>query len=166
MTQMEVMGKACQSASDGRTSPAPLHRAHLLIAALLLIVCAAPLLVGSLLNADKRGLGTHEQLGLPPCGFLLATGMPCATCGMTTSFTLAAKGRLLEAFVAQPCGAALALFAAIMVVVSGYALVRNVSLVPLLVMLWRPPTVLALVVLAIGAWGYKIAMVSYFAVTP
>ncbi|NBO19844.1 MAG: DUF2752 domain-containing protein, partial [Proteobacteria bacterium] len=38
------------------------------------------------LTPDARGLGTHEQLGLPPCGFYLWYGLPCPSCGMTTSW--------------------------------------------------------------------------------
>jgi hypothetical protein len=34
------------------------------------------------LTPDARGLGTHEQLGLPPCGFYLWYGLPCPSCGM------------------------------------------------------------------------------------
>ena len=33
-------------------------------------------------------MGTHQQLGLPPCNFVTLTGYPCPACGMTTSFAL------------------------------------------------------------------------------
>jgi polyferredoxin len=35
---------------------------------------------------------------------LVATGHPCPTCGVTTSFVLAAHGRPVEAFANQPLG--------------------------------------------------------------
>ncbi len=37
-------------------------------------------------------MGTHRQLGLPPCNFLVQTGRPCPSCGLTTSFALLAHG--------------------------------------------------------------------------
>ena len=42
------------------------------------------------LEASDEGIGTHTQLGMPPCMFREATGYPCMTCGMTTSFSHAA----------------------------------------------------------------------------
>lgn len=36
--------------------------------------------------------GTHRQLGLPPCAMLTLTGIPCTTCGMTTSVSLVMHG--------------------------------------------------------------------------
>ena len=50
------------------------------------------LLVAATLSPDPRGLGTHEQLGLPPCGIKFAFGVPCPSCGMTTAWSLAVKG--------------------------------------------------------------------------
>lgn len=57
------------------------------------------------LRPDPRGIGTHEQLGLPPCGFVqLFKDVPCPSCGFTTTFALAAHARPVEAFRNQPFG--------------------------------------------------------------
>ena len=58
------------------------------------------------LTPDARGLGTHEQLGLPPCGFYLWYGLPCPSCGMTTSWAWLARGEIFQA-VRQHFGGAL-----------------------------------------------------------
>ena len=62
------------------------------------------LVLAAWLEPDPRGLGTHTQLGLPPCGFLWLTGLPCPGCGLTTSFALMAAGEWLRAFRTQPLG--------------------------------------------------------------
>jgi len=74
-------------------------------------ICAvAVMLVVSIafsLDPDPRGHGTHERLGLAPCGFRFTTGMPCPTCGVTTAFSEMVHLRLLAALVHQPFGAIL-----------------------------------------------------------
>ncbi len=82
-------------------------------AALLSALCLALVLIAASLSPDVRGHGTHEQLGLPSCGFLISTGRPCPTCGMTTAFALAAHGHLLDSARTQPMGTLLALMSAI-----------------------------------------------------
>lgn len=72
------------------------------------------LLLGSILRPDARGLGTHEQLGFPECGFYERTGWPCPTCGMTTSFSYLMHGDIVKAFLVQPAGAVTALAAIVM----------------------------------------------------
>ncbi len=67
------------------------------------------------LEPDDRGYGTHEQLGLSPCGMMEHVGIPCPSCGMTTSWSLAAHGRILASVANQPFGALL-FFAAFAVV--------------------------------------------------
>lgn len=64
------------------------------------------LILGSLLVPDPSGTGTHTQLHLPPCAFLMVFGKPCPSCGMTTAFALALHGRPLDALVVQPAGVA------------------------------------------------------------
>jgi hypothetical protein len=67
--------------------------------ALAILLCGLVLLgTAASLEPDPRGFGTHEQLGLPPCGFEDRTGIPCPTCGVTTSFAHFARGQVLEAF--------------------------------------------------------------------
>jgi len=78
------------------------------------LVLAAAAIVGVLgvarrLEPDPSGMGTHRQLGLPPCGFALLTGRPCPSCGMTTAFAWSARARPVRAWQANPAGALLAL---------------------------------------------------------
>jgi hypothetical protein len=53
---------------------------------------------------------THTQLGLPPCHFLVLTGLPCPSCGMTTSFALLVRGDVVGALRANSVGVLLAVF--------------------------------------------------------
>jgi hypothetical protein len=81
----------------------------------------AALLLASQLRPDPRGRGTHEQLGLPPCTFKFLVGRPCPACGMTTSWALATRGRLVDAARAHVTGTLLA--GAALAVAVGAALV-------------------------------------------
>jgi hypothetical protein len=53
---------------------------------------------------------THRQLGLPPCTFRFATGLPCPSCGMTTSFALLIRGDVGNSLRANAAGTVLGLF--------------------------------------------------------
>lgn len=81
-------------------------------AAFVACVCLGVILTACWLTPAEQGFGTHRQLGLAPCGWAVAFGKPCMTCGMTTSFTLMAHGRILDSFRAQPAGAILSLLTA------------------------------------------------------
>src|SRR4051812_30504606 len=56
---------------------------------------AAMLGVGLYLRPNVSGTGTHQQLGLPPCGWLAVTGCPCPMCGCTTAVSHFVHGQLL-----------------------------------------------------------------------
>jgi hypothetical protein len=56
------------------------------------------------LTPDPSGLGTHTQLGLPRCGFLALTGLPCPACGLTTAFAHMARAELGAAVSANALG--------------------------------------------------------------
>lgn len=127
-------------------------------AAAVLTGCLALLGVGYALQPADGGVGTHTQLGLPPCGFQQYVGVPCATCGMTTAVSLAAHGRLATAFMVQPAGAILALGAAMAAWISAYALYRDLDVCAGLRSLWRPATLVVIAVLILTAWVFKIAM--------
>src|SRR5947207_3129760 len=63
-------------------------------------------------NADgtPRTMATHTTLGLPPCNFVLMTGKPCPSCGMTTSFALLVRGDVRASLRANWVGTTLAVF--------------------------------------------------------
>lgn len=65
--------------------------------------CVAVMLVALWLVPDERGMGTHEQLGLPSCETCRLLGVEkCPSCGMTTGTSLSVRGRLAEAWEANP----------------------------------------------------------------
>ncbi len=130
-----------------------------LAAAGIMVIPTALLGLASFLRPDKSGMGTHTQLGLPPCGFYAATGWPCPTCGMTTAFTYAAHGHLVQSFLAQPAGAVLAVLSACVIIVAVHALIRGHSIEPLFRPLGRFPVVAAFAGLVMAAWAFKIVMV-------
>ncbi len=82
------------------------------IAAAVALACLAVLATAAFLQPSPEGHGTHEALGLPPCGFATVFELPCITCGMTTAFAHAANADFPRAFLTQPLGAALAIAAA------------------------------------------------------
>jgi hypothetical protein len=56
------------------------------------------------LTPAESGVGTHTQLGLPPCGFLVLFGKPCPACGLTTAFAHLAHLQPLASLRAHPVG--------------------------------------------------------------
>ena len=129
-------------------------RVRLAFAAVAL-ACAALLTIARRLPPDPRGVGTHESLGLPPCGFVLTSGLPCPTCGMTTSFALIMHGRPLDAVIAQPAGAALCLMTMAMLILS----VQTVYTGRLIRVNWDRIGHIRIVIgfglLILGGWAFK-----------
>jgi hypothetical protein len=66
-------------------------------------------------DGTARRLATHRQLGLPPCSFLRVTGLPCPTCGMTTSFALLVRGDVANSLRANAVGTLLAGFCLLLI---------------------------------------------------
>ncbi len=89
------------------------------------VVCLGVLVVAAWLQPHGDGVGTHEQLGLPACGFYERTGYPCPTCGMTTAFAHVARGHVLRALSVQPAGTLAALVCVAGVVAGGYSVVTG-----------------------------------------
>ena len=130
-----------------------------IIAGFILAGSLAILGVGMYLHPDPAGVGSHQQLGLPPCSFLAVTGYPCATCGMTTAVTHVAHGQIFRAFYVQPAGALFGLAVVAATMISAYSLVTACSLVPIGRWFWRPRVIVVLGVIVLLAWVYKIILV-------
>ena len=54
--------------------------------AMVAIGLLLPLGAAVRLQPAREGLGTHQQLGLPPCTFRVLFDRPCPSCGMSTSW--------------------------------------------------------------------------------
>ena len=79
-------------------------------------------------NGQPRMMETHTQLGLPPCNFKVVTGLPCPSCGMTTSFALLVHGDFRNSLRANAVGTLLAIFCLAFIPWSLYSAVRGRSL--------------------------------------
>jgi hypothetical protein len=62
------------------------------------------LIIARMLEPNPAGLGTHVQLGLPACAFLVLTDWPCPSCGLTTAFAYMSRGDLGSAMRANVVG--------------------------------------------------------------
>ena len=78
-------------------------------------ILLALLATGYWLIPDPRGVGTHEQLGLPPCTIHLLWGLRCPGCGMTTSWAYYVRGQWVNSAQANLGGMALAMLSTVLV---------------------------------------------------
>ena len=143
-------GGACRGSTWPRAA-----LAERIIQAFVAAAFLGTLALGLAMAPAPTGMGTHTSLGLPPCGMLVMTGHPCPTCGVTTSFVLAAHGRIGEAFVNQPFG--LAVFVCVLggLLLAIFTLVTGRRCVLLLTVNRVLATVIILAVIAAVSWGYK-----------
>ena len=102
-------------AETGRFRQIPLSGRDRLTATALAVGLLVLLAAAALLKPDPRGLGTHQQFGLPPCTFRFLFGRPCPTCGMTTAWAHLVRGQLIAALRANAGGTLLAALAVVSV---------------------------------------------------
>ncbi len=127
-----------------------------MLAVVLAAGSLAVLLTAVAISPSPTGEGTHTALGLLPCQFLINTGIPCISCGMTTSFAHFVRGHFLASVYVQPFGAVLAIldgclfWSALYIAVTGRAGHRIFRFVN------GPPIVWGMAILALLAWGWKI----------
>ena len=125
-----------------------------MVAALALaLLCTA-----ASLKPDVRGVETHTQLGLWPCGWYLASGYPCPTCGMTTAFAAAANRSYFSSLRTQPFGFMAVLATAVSFWTGLHIAVFASRLGTIVGKVFTPKVVVGAVVLLLGAWMYKIAV--------
>jgi hypothetical protein len=135
--------------------PAASGGAARLRGAALVLSCGTVLAVAVSLTPRASGQGTHQELGLPACSFLVQTGYPCPSCGLTTSVVAMAHGQIRQAFRAQPFGAVLFMALVVLAVVGLTELTTGRNVIRLL----RPG--LWWVAVGLGGmllgWGWKLA---------
>jgi hypothetical protein len=130
-----------------------------LVALGVAVGCLGLLVIGSYLRPNgAAGISTHTQLGLQRCEFEARTGLPCPSCGFTTSVSYFAHGNIAASFYLQPMGFLIACAFAAGVWAGGYIAFTGRPVHRLLGMLpWRP-LLLVLLTVAIGGWAWKIGI--------
>lgn len=128
------------------------------VAALVAGACLAVLMAAAYLTPDPAGVGTTTRIGLRPCGFLQTTGLPCAACGMTTSFNHFVRGDLVASFWVQPMGFVLAIATGFCFWGGAYVAATGRPAHRLLQRLPGVKIVIGAVGFGIAAWGWKILL--------
>lgn len=136
--------------------PARAEASARLTSGIVALIAMTVLSVAWFLRPSADGLGTHQQLGLPVCGWVAAADLPCPTCGMTTAFSHAAHGDLLASFLTQPAGMLLALGTAIVAVAAVWTAATGSMLAPFLAAMIGPRAGWALGALIAFGWIWKI----------
>jgi len=91
------------------------------------LVVLALLITARLLEPSGSGIGTHRQLGLPPCTSIVLFAMRCPACGMTTSWAFATRGQIVAAAETNLGGLMLALIAMAYVPASCYFCIKGTA---------------------------------------
>jgi len=94
-----------------RAAGKPIRWPQRCLLAALGLALSVLLSVAVMLEPNRRGFGTHEQLGLPPCTFVVLFEERCPSCGMTTSWSHLVRGNVTAAVAANPGGAMLCVLA-------------------------------------------------------
>jgi hypothetical protein len=103
-------------------------------------------------------MGTHKQLGLPECNFVRLTGMPCPSCGMTTSFALLMHGDIAGSLGANAVGTLLAICLLVAIPWSLVGAVRGRWLWVRTLEPWLLRAVIVFTALALCRWTVLLAL--------
>lgn len=137
----------------GGDAAKPMHPR--ILGGIVMAVAMAPLAIGAGLTPADEGHGTHTQMGLPSCNWVVAFDRPCPTCGMTTAVTHAAHGDFLGSFMAQPAGFVFALLAACAFWCGLHGLVSGAATVRTAGGLFKGRTWFVVGGILLAAWAYK-----------
>ncbi len=122
------------------------------------VIAISLLMISFFLQPSSSGIGTHQQLGLPTCGWILAANLPCPTCGMTTAWAHTVRGEFPSAFMAQPLGVLLAFATAIVAICGLVTACTGFSFSFLLYRFSPTKIIITIAIVAIVSWGFKILL--------
>lgn len=118
--------------------------------------CLIPLIIAARLQPSPEGVATHTELGLQRCRMLQVTGIPCPSCGMTTSWSWFVRGNLAASLYVQPMGTVLAIIAMACVWGGLYIAITGRAVYRLLAILPGRYYFIPLLAFGLLAWGWKI----------
>lgn len=139
-----------------RTSPLRAGSGERAGGTIVACLALAVLSLAAWLKPAAAGHGTHTQIGLPPCSWVVWFDKPCPTCGMTTAFTHAGEGQWLASFVTQPAGMVLSVLTATAFWLGAHTALTGSRIGAMTVWLTRPRVLAVLFGGLLAAWVYKI----------
>lgn len=129
--------------------------------AILFALPTAVFITAAFLTPSTSGHGTHTQLGLPPCGFLVFTGYPCPGCGLTTAFAHMVRLEVGGAWDANPFGVVLFSAVAMFIPLAAVAFVRGWSVIDTLDRFHAEKVAIGLSLISISVWTVRV-VTQYF----
>jgi hypothetical protein len=117
---------------------------------------ATVFIIAAFLTPNPIGHGTHMQLGLPPCGFLVISGLPCPGCGLTTCFAFMIRADVVHAAAANPFGVMLFLVSAATMFLGAFGLVRGLPVIDTLDRIQADKWAILLSVASLTVWGIRV----------
>ena len=109
------------------------------------------------LAPSKQGLGTHQQLGLPPCSMRVIFSIRCPACGMTTSWAHFVRGEWISSLQANPGGFLLAIYSLAFATCCFYSVWKN-RMPSYRVQNWMIKTLLVITVVTITHWLFVVGL--------
>ena len=126
------------------------------VALTVLILCAGAVVVAAWLTPNPHGYGTHTRLHLPPCAFREMTGLPCPSCGLTTSMAYMAQFQFGRAFFANPFGCVGFPTVVLIGILSAFSLVSGASFSRIMEKVFGLKVLYGLALLFILSWGFTL----------
>lgn len=80
------------------------HVMQRLLHAGIVFYCSTGMAILAWLPPNPAGFGTHQALGLPACLFKSVLGIPCPSCGLTTSLAHLLHGEIIASWTVHPAG--------------------------------------------------------------
>ena len=126
--------------------------------AIVAVGAVAAVVLARIVTPSPTGVGTHQQLGLPPCTFHLLTGHGCPGCGLTTSFAHVVRGDIATAFATNPMGPVLFVLVALTAPAAGYLAFRPVPMDGIARSGYFVGTMIAILVGMIVGWTIRLVL--------
>jgi hypothetical protein len=145
--------------SPGSSESAAYTRNDRILYSVLITSAAIVLAIARWLHPAANGYGTHQQLGLPPCAFFKLTGIPCPSCGLTTSFAHAARLHLYQAFITQPFGVIAFCLTVASIPLFAWLIRRRIAWKDVIRARGVDTMLYLLIAIYLVSWFYKIAVV-------
>lgn len=150
-----MAGPQCETQVIPPRAPHSVAWVYRLLGLLLCVLPLGLLVVASGLEPSESGLGTHQQLGLPPCTILVLFGVRCPSCGMTTSWAYFAQGQFVQSATVNLGGFLLAIYS---LVFSCFCCLFTFQgrMPTYAAQKWLAISLLAIVAVTLVGWGFRL----------